>query len=34
MDVHPGLLLCGDGWSATTTVAETARMDNLLAVQS
>jgi hypothetical protein len=32
MDVYPGLLLCGDGRSATTNVAETARMDNLLVV--
>jgi hypothetical protein len=34
MNVHPGLLLCGDGRLATTTVAETARMDNLLAVHT
>jgi hypothetical protein len=32
--IHPGLLLSGDGWSATTTVSEMARMDNLLAVQT
>jgi hypothetical protein len=32
MDVHPGLPLCGDGWSATINIAEMALMDNLLAV--
>jgi hypothetical protein len=34
MHVHPGLLLCGDGRLATTTVAEMARMNNLLAVHT
>jgi len=30
VDVHPGLLLCGDGRLATTNVAEMARVDNLV----
>jgi hypothetical protein len=33
-DVHPGLLLCGDGRLATTNVAETARVDNLLGLHT
>jgi hypothetical protein len=34
MDVHPGLLPCGDGWSATTSFAAETRMDNLLTVHA
>jgi hypothetical protein len=34
VDVHPGLLLCGDGRLATTNVAETAWVDNLLGLHS
>ncbi len=34
MDVHPGLLLCGDGRLATTSFAGETRMDNLLTVHS
>jgi len=34
MDVHPGLLLCGDGRLATTCFAAKTRMDNLLTVHT
>jgi hypothetical protein len=34
VNVHPGLLLCGDGRLATTTVAEMARVDNLLGLHT
>ncbi len=34
MNVHPGLLSCGDGRSATTSFAAETRMDNLLVVHS